>query len=93
MRLYDTKHGEEGRLSITDLLVILDFIVAGIQAILFTKDGKFKSLLQLIWTIPTIISFLKKVIDMINGRQKPQPFKPEPKAAVKKAIKDAAQGR
>lgn len=93
MRLYDTKHGEVGKLSLTDIIVILDFVVSGIQAIMFTKDGKMKSVLQLVWSLPAIIGFLKSVVNMINGRQKPRPFRPDAKAAVTKAVKDASEGR
>jgi hypothetical protein len=94
--LTHTKDGEIRRLSFTDVLTILDFVMAGIQAIMFTHTGKFKTILQLIWSLPAIISFLKKVVDMVTGKEKPHPFEPKvakDKKAVKAAIKTATDAR
>lgn len=83
------KDGELRRLAFNDVLTILDFVVAGIHAIMFTSNGKFKSALQLILSIPQIITFLKEVIDMINGKDKPK----SEKEAVRQAIKKATDGK
>jgi hypothetical protein len=66
------------RLSFVKILEIIDFILTGANRLLFTKDGKPKSKLQLIMSLFDIIMFLRDVIRMINGnlQYKPKTARP-----------------
>jgi hypothetical protein len=66
------------RLSFVKILEIIDFILTGANRLLFTKDGKPKSKLQLIMSLFDIIMFLRDVIRLINGnlQYKPKTARP-----------------
>jgi hypothetical protein len=62
------KTGEvANRIPFETILALLDFILLGIKAIFFDKMGKPKSKLQLILSLPAIISFVREVIVRISG--------------------------
>lgn len=62
------KTGEvANRIPFETILALLDFILLGIKAIFFDKMGKPKSKLQLILSLPSIISFVREVIVRISG--------------------------
>jgi hypothetical protein len=54
------------RFSFLDLLKLIEFATTTIAVIMFTKDGKPKSKLQLILSIPAIIRFAKDFLSRLN---------------------------
>lgn len=72
------------RLSFVKILEIIDFILTGVNRLLFTKEGKPKSKLQLILSLFEIVMFLRDVVRLINGNLQ---YKPRPVATNNSAYK------
>lgn len=66
--IHHVKDGDTpNRLSFVKILEILDFILTNINLIMFTRDGKPKSKIQLVGSFFQIIFFLRDLCRMING--------------------------
>ena len=60
------KEGASTKLSFLEILGIFEFILLSIKAIMFTKDGKPKTKIQLLLSFPAIIGFIRDLVRRIN---------------------------
>lgn len=60
------KEGAVSKLSLIEILSIFEFVLISIKAIMFTKEGKPKSKLQIALSLPAIIRFIRDLVRRIN---------------------------
>ena len=86
------KDDMDKKLPLSKILLIIEFIVMMANKIFFTKDGKPKNKLQLVLSIPAIISFVKELLGMINKNvDKKSNSKIGASTKIDKAIKEATR--
>lgn len=70
IHLINSVNAEEAaasKLNFSEILLLLTFILEEIKRIMFTREGKPKSKLQIVLSIPAIIRLFKEVVRRING--------------------------